>query len=316
MIDGSIPTKIGRVNIRQFLKDTDREYSDGDTEDVLLELFKSPNAEAKRLRMLASSPEWGILYHIAYARENLLNWYDFSKGSTVLEVGAGCGAITSALLNMDLKVDALDISLRRSLINAYRHRNQAGLNVIIGNVENYQSEDKYDYVTSIGVLEYSGQFINDESPYLAFLKLLREQLKPNGKLILAIENKFGIKYWAGAKEDHTGLLFDSIEGYPDNKGICTFGKHELATLLERAGYKDIIFYYPFPDYKLPVDIYSDSYLPGSGGLLSSDLFPTPTPGQTRAYLFSESLAIHELAENNLFDNFANSFLVFAMKGQD
>lgn len=39
------------------------------------------------------------------------------------------------------------------------------------------------------------------------LNMLKPFLKENGKVLLAIENKFGLKYWCGAAEDHTGIPF-------------------------------------------------------------------------------------------------------------
>ena len=36
------------------------------------------------------------------------------------------------------------------------------------------------------------------------LQRVRSLLKPEGKLIVAIENQLGLKYFAGAPEDHLG----------------------------------------------------------------------------------------------------------------
>ena len=38
-----------------------------------------------------------------------------------------------------------------------------------------------------------------------FLIKIKQLLKPDGKLLIAIENQYGLKYWCGALEDHTGL---------------------------------------------------------------------------------------------------------------
>ena len=58
----------------------------------------------------------------------------------------------------------------------------------------------------IGVLEYQGSYTNSENPYKDFLKKIKQLLKPNGKLLIAIENQYGLKYWCGAREDHTGTV--------------------------------------------------------------------------------------------------------------
>ena len=99
-----------------------------------------------------------------------------------------------------------------------------------------------------------------------FLKTVATHLKPGGKIVLAIENRFGLKYWAGCTEDHFGTLFEGLEGYPVTSGVKTFTKKELSAILEKAGGLKASWYYPFPDYKLPAAIYSDRRLPQKGEL--------------------------------------------------
>ena len=38
-------------------------------------------------------------------------------------------------------------------------------------------------------------------------------LKPNGKLLIATDNKFALKSYIGEKDECTGITFDSITGY-------------------------------------------------------------------------------------------------------
>ena len=140
------------------------------------------------------------------------------------------------------------------------------------------------------------------------MEKIKGYLKPNGKLFIAIENKFGLKYWAGAKEDHTGRNFDSIENYPNDKSIQTFGKCELEELIKSVGFKNLDFYYPMPDYKLPTVIYSDDYLPDEATIFN-DI--SPNFDQERYVLFNERLAYNNIIKNKMFDFFANSFLVVA-----
>lgn len=47
---------------------------------------------------------------------------DISKNDSVLEIGSGCGAITKALAREARDVTCIDLSKRRSLINAYKNR--------------------------------------------------------------------------------------------------------------------------------------------------------------------------------------------------
>jgi hypothetical protein len=182
------------------------------------------------------------------------------------------------------------------------------LEIIIGNLNDIVFERKFDYVTLIGVLEYAGRFTTGKTPFKSFLTSIAQKLCTNGKLLLAIENKYGLKYWAGAREDHLGRVFEGIEDYPDYKGIKTFGKLELENMLAEVGFSQISFYYPMPDYKLPSVVYSDDYLPKI-----SDTFDTVTPNfdQERYVLFNENLAYKSIIKNNQFPFFANSFLIEA-----
>jgi len=187
----------------------------------------------------------------------------------------------------------------------------SNLSVISGNVFSAELDTNFDYVTVIGVLEYSGKYIKTKSPYLDFLSAAKKFLKKDGVLILAIENKFGLKYWSGCAEDHTGNFFESIEDYPYQKEVKTFSKDELTDLLKQVGFSKLNFYYPLPDYKLPEEIFSDQYLPSVGHLPKLNIFPTPDHSRPREYLFNEKNVMHNIIKNNQFPFFANSFLVFA-----
>lgn len=278
-------------------------YSDGDIEDTILDIVKNNNDFTD---ILHNTDNWAILYHLTPVRENLLDWYDFEKGATLLEIGGGCGAFSGMFAKKLKQVSVVELSKRRAEIIYNRHKNYDNLEIFAGNLNDVVFEEKFDYVTLIGVLEYAGKFTDGETPFKTFLENAKSYLKPNGKLLLAIENKFGMKYWSGAREDHTGRLFDSIENYPNDKGIQTFGKVELIELLESAGYKDTNFYYPMPDYKLPKVVYSDDYLPKIDGLF--DIY-SPNFDQDRYVLFNEREAFKNVIKNKQFDFFANSFLV-------
>jgi SAM-dependent methyltransferase len=278
-------------------------YSDGDIEDELLDIIKSKREVED---VLSEHDNWAILYHLSPIRQNILNWYPFKKEACVLEIGGGCGAITGALCEKVDSVKVVELSKRRSTINLERNGHYDNLEIIVGNLNDIKFEQKFDYITLIGVLEYAGKFTKGDTPFESFLKNIKNYLKPNGQILIAIENKFGMKYWAGAREDHTGKLFDSIEDYPNNKSTQTFGKWELEQLCKKAGFKNINFYYPMPDYKLPKIIYSDSYLPDI-----EDIFDIYSPNfdQDRYLLFNEREAFKNIIKNNNFPFFANSFLI-------
>lgn len=294
--------KIGNVTLNyRFYQGTDQ-YSDGDIEDKLLQIVQQENDYETRLMQ---EDDWALLYHLSPIRENLLEWYDFGKDKTLLEIGSGCGGITSLFCRKCNRVVAIDLSKRRSMINACRNKQADNLEIILGNFEDIRIEEKFDYVTLIGVMEYSIYYINSESPFVDMLKKAKSYLKPGGKLIIAIENKYGIKYWAGAREDHTGNLMDGIEGYRNVDRVRTFSRDGLRAILNEAGLKSQQFYYPLPDYKLPTVVYSERYLPKEYPIIGN----TPNYDRQRFSFFDEGKAMNELIREGKFEEYANSYLV-------
>lgn len=281
-------------------------YTDGEIEDEMLEIAQN-YSEDEFNKIIYDRKSWTILYHFSNVRENIVSWLPISKSDTVLEIGAGCGAITGILAKMAQSVDAVELSMKRTLINAYRHQNLEGITIHVGNFQDVEKkiDKKYDYVTLIGVFEYGVGYIASPNPYVDFLKTIKKHLKKNGKIIIAIENKFGLKYWAGCREEHTENFFEGLEGYQNVAHVRTFGKKELLLIVEEAGLKTVGFYYPYPDYKLPEKIFSDEYLPQINELnLNHRNF-----GKNRLELFDEGKVYNELIKEGLFQETSNSFLL-------
>ncbi|HSX45309.1 MAG TPA: class I SAM-dependent methyltransferase [Candidatus Saccharimonadales bacterium] len=305
--------KIGNVELLSLGKKLSEDYSDGDVEDQILQLFRSKNPEQARLKILASHPSWPLYYHLSYSRGTLLNWYPIGENEKVLEIGAGCGAITETLITKSRHVTALELTKRRALITATRHQQSNNLRVICGNLEDLSTTDKHDVAICVGVLEYAPSYISGSVPSVQFLEQVKKSLKPNGRILIAIENKFGLKYWRGANEDHTGQPFDGINDYRfTDKKVRTYSRHEIIDLLSSCGLKTTNMYYPYPDYKTPFFVYSDDYYPGHGTSFPIELLPSPDTDRPTEQLFSESLAMTTIEHGGLFREFANSFLIEAV----
>jgi SAM-dependent methyltransferase len=279
-------------------------YSDGDIEDKILEIFQKNEDVQERLM---NDNDWAILYHLSPIRQNILEWYDFEKDASVLEIGSGCGAISGLFCEKVERVVGIELSKRRSMINAERNKRYDNLEIMVGNFEDIELTETFDYVTLIGVLEYADSYINATKPYEEMLRRVKKFLKPNGQLIIAIENKFGLKYFAGAMEDHTGNLFDGIENYKNVSSVRTFSKNEIEELLKVAGYQNSEFYYPIPDYKLPNAVYAENYLPKAGDLRNM----STAYDRARFKLFDEDIVYDQLCKDQKFEYFSNSFLIFA-----
>lgn len=283
-------------------------YSDGNVEDVLLEIVKTKKA-SEYAAIIKQKHDWAILYHLSEVRTNIVDWMENDTQASVLEIGSGCGAITGKLAEKYGNVTCVELSKKRSLINAFRNRDKNNIQILLGNYVDISKKltEEYNMITLIGVLEYAKAYMGTDAPYQDFLKSLRKHLKPDGKLIIAIENKFGLKYWAGCAEDHSGIVYEGIEGYLRDSQVRTFTKNELTNILEESGYRIESFYYPYPDYKLPTAIYSDDYLPKVGELNNNyNNFDTD-----RIVTFDESRVFDMLIEDGQFPNYSNSFLVIA-----
>lgn len=289
-------------------KDT---YTDGPIEHQILEASKNGTCED----LLYISNHWAVLYHLSDIRENLLEWYPFTKNDKVLEVGAGCGAITGVLSRKAGHVTCIELSKQRSLINAYRHKECENIEIFVGNFQDIEPHmEKFDYITLVGVWEYSGMYIDGENPYLEMLLIAKKHLNPEGKIIIAIENKMGLKYWNGAVEDHTSNLYSGLNDYiyDNNRKVRTFSKIEVEELLQEADIENHTFYYPMPDYKLPDVIYHDDALPHPGAERNFG----KDYSAIRMYHFNDAVVSDQLCADGMFPYFANSFLIIAGASED
>lgn len=293
--------KIGSVELNYKFFDPSEQYNDGDyIEKEMLEISKN----ASWNEHLKKSEKWPILYHFSEIRWNILEWYPFDSEGTILEIGSGCGALSGMFCKKVKRVVAVELSERRSMISAYRNRECDNLEIILGNFNKMHFTEKFDYITLIGVLEYAACYIEAENPYEALINKAKDLLKPNGKIIIAIENKMGMKYLNGAKEDHLGVSYAGIEDYLFSN-IRTFTKPELEAILHGCGENNYRFYYPYPDYKLPETIYSDSNVPQPGEIrLWGKNYDMP-----RIAMYNDAIFADQICSDNMFAYFANSFLV-------
>lgn len=297
--------KVGKVELNLAYYPGEDYYSDGDVEDLLLDYVKNP--KCSKNGFIAERKSWPVLYHLSPVRANIIEGIGLAKNHEVLEIGSGCGAITERMSELSGSVTCIELSKRRSLINAWRNQEKDNLQIYVGNFETIEKEltKQYDVVTMIGVFEYAASYISDADPYRRFLQIAMNHVKEGGKLVIAIENRLGLKYFAGCKEDHVGKYFEGIEGYASSKNVKTFSKKELSKIIEKSGYDRFTFHYPYPDYKFPVCIFSDDYLPQKGQLNMNIM----NMDQTRQVLFDEGKAFDTILDAELFPEFSNSFLV-------
>lgn len=311
-LNNKIIDKIGGVTLDYTCYPGEDFYCDGAVEDELLEIVRNMS-EVEFPGLIEERKNWPILYHLSKQRENIVNWIPL-EGKKVLEVGSGCGAITGTIAARAAEVTCVDLSKKRSMINAYRHSECNNVTIHVGNFKDIEPglDNDYDYICLIGVFEYAQGYIGGSTPYEDFLTILKRHLGRDGRIIIAIENKYGLKYFAGCSEDHLGTYFSGIENYVDGGSVRTFGRKGLEKIFKAVGVAEYHFYYPYPDYKFMTALYSDEYQPGKGELTDN----IRNFDRDRMLLFDEKNAFDGITEDEMFPIFSNSFLVVIGKGYD
>ncbi len=162
-----------------------------------------------------------VLQNVDFAssmREGVLCWYPFSSGASALDLSGG------------------------ALHNVLNHRCE-----LVGNPEN-AGVASYDYIVVIDPVDFSADA----------LRVFRDRLNPRGRLLLAYENPFALRFWAGKKSPSTGQMYDTLFGRGD---APLPSKAELRNRLDIAGFGGQKWYYPLTDHWLAMEVYSENFLP-------------------------------------------------------
>ena len=140
----------------EFDKSNDK-YSDGDIEEEILKYAENYN-ESNIEEVFQNDIRWPVFYHLTNIRKNIINWKKKKKNSSVLEIGGGMGAITSTLCEKADRVVCVELSKRRASTIAARNKDRENLEIIVGNLNDIEFNEKFDYITLIGVFEYANLY--------------------------------------------------------------------------------------------------------------------------------------------------------------
>ncbi len=203
-------------------------------------------------------------------KKNIIAWYPIAENSSVLQVGKD-DEILEVLKSKTSKV---------------------------ANSENiFDVKENYDYITLIG------NFDNAENiDFTELLKVAKTHLKEDGKILLAMKNKFGMKYWAGERIDFGSNAFEAIVKSKENY----LGLNKIKEILESLSFK-YKFYYPLPDYNFTNVIFTDDCLPSKDAIDARDL----NYSENELIVFSEREAYKQLIEQDrkMFPFFSNSYFI-------
>lgn len=289
-------------------------YSDGDQiEDEIEQVINScADRSVHSVELARHLDTWAKKYHLSAGRGHLLRPLEhILRGKSVLEIGAGCGAITRYLGEAEAQVVALEGSPRRARICRKRTAGLASVQVVCERFGDFSVAAQFDVVTLIGVLEYAAIYGSAQQPHLDMLRQAKRFLKPGGVLLIAIENQLGLKYFAGALEDHLGEPFYGIESHYGPGQAKTFGRKELQALAQQAGFDHQVLMAPFPDYKLPSLVVTEAGFADSRFNAAALVSPTETSDEQSPELpiLSQFRTWPAVLRNGLGMELANSFLL-------
>ena len=212
-------------------------------------------------------------------------WYNFRQGSSILYVySRRVDEAVTELLESKGKVE----------------------NCSIEQVLNNQSESNiYDYIVGIDVIEESRCPQN-------LLDICHQLLKPDGRLIIGVENRYAIKYICGDRDPYTNHNFDGIENYrrlsdadwDSIAGRC-YSMSELKLMLSQAGFDNDKFYSVMPSLQETQLVYAEGYEPVEE--LAMRYFPL--------YNYPDSVFLEEqylytdLIKNGMFHKMANAYII-------
>lgn len=321
-LSGTYQTISGYKNL--YVNNNSRiEYNDGEIESYILDCVSKYNSTEPYSDWEKMIKDWPSEYHLSWVRTNILAPLDLKPTDRVLELGGGTGMLTHYLASRVKEVISYEGTLLRGQCIAARCAAFDNVTTVVSEfskanfIQKY-GEASFDVITLIGVLEYTNKYYATDDPVKDLLDICHALLKPDGLLIIAIENRLGLKYLLGWEEDHIGKAYYGIEDLYKQGDAITYAHDELANILEQSSFTHHKFLYPFPDYKLPGIILNplNRSLPARQKELFCNLLyqidfrnysgknsPSVNAGQ----------AIQSIIENNLLSDLSNSFLVIASK---
>lgn len=243
------------------------------------------------------------LYKNSNLRKNVLHWYPIKEDSTILQIGTDSPKIVEELCDKAKKVTLIlnNESQKQDILNEISRKN---LEIkVISNLEIKGNKEQYDYVTLIGSLEIYQDIIENKA-YKRLKKLLeiaKQKCKENGKILLALDNKYGMKFWTTM--------------YAQKNILCNqkfaLSKTMINELLEKTGLTNYKYYYMLPDYKIANVIFTDKYMPNIESISRNFTY-----GEEEFLNFNQTEAYGEILKENidLFKFYANSYFIEIGKG--
>ena len=245
-----------------------------------------------------------IYDYVSPLRSLLLEWYPFSDGSSLLEVGGNIGEFTGFLCERCKEVVCIEnneSSMKIIKKRCSKYDNLALLNLDINNLE---SIGKFDYIFVHNIFGFIKKYVKGNNAYCSFFRLLYEHLTDNGKILIAANNRIGLKYISGAIEELSKKMFTGMNDFDSYDKIQTFTKTELVSIFKQADIEYYKFYYPFPNYVFPMEIHTSESLKifdyGDDDFSTDYVVPD---------FYDKTKLARTLRQEHCLSQFVNSFLI-------
>ena len=290
-----------KLNLDYYKESEENKLTESE-EQIICKFFKEENINLDEV--LNNDSSFDEIKVASDNRKNIISFYPINSEETVLEIGANFGEITGELCKKAKKVVAVEAKKEKAEAITKRYNDIQNLEVFAGEFKNIKFEEKFDYVVLMGVLEDSKENIEK------IIKQVKLNLKIDGKLLIAINNKFGIKYWAGVKREESEKAYNTIIGNTDITELA-----EIQKILRENSFQTKV-YYPMPDYTFTNAIYTDEFLPDVEHVSARDYVYFDE--KINDVKFSERDALKEILKNNkdIFKFLANSYFIVANKTKE
>lgn len=244
-----------------------------------------------------------VAWYLSELSNGLFGWYPFDKNGKILQVGSWFGAFTEMLSFCCKQITIVEHDPYRAFMTEKRCGAIENLTVINQSIIDYCAEchDNFDYV--LFAVDENLNRIPDVNGYTEIVNAIKGVLSHTGTILLALPNRFGVKYFCGVPDPCTGRPFDGMTEH--NSGFYRFDRKELLEWGESLGFPHVKLYYPMPDHHHVQMIYTDEMRPGADVLERLHIYST----HKEQRLLDEWTLTGRLAENEVMHCFSNSFLM-------
>ena len=271
----------------------------------ILDLLKKYDNDTNAALAGENCPQ--CLYAFSPLRENLFEWVEFEPDARILQIGSDYGSFTGILAERAKEVVVLDPRDENLEVNRIRHGERENVIYVRGDLRDQVQWKVYKPKLEADAKEIMcqpfdyiilGGFLMEckKEEAIDLFREAADYLKPGGVMLAAVENETGVRYWMGAPKQENSYLEPEFRS--------------LFEELKKTWGGNFTMYYPVPDYRYPVAVYSDHYLPETGDVTNiSKRYDGPG-----FWFGSEEEAMAKACQNGMFTKFNNSFLGVWEKG--